>query len=99
MPDGGVLRVKGRLQSDWYRLQVIDTGHGMSEEQRTNLFHPFQSFFDGGTGIGMAIVYRIVQDHGGRLRVDSRPGAGTTITVELPTAGASVTLVSVEAPA
>jgi signal transduction histidine kinase len=47
----------------------------------------------------MAIVYRIVQDHGGRLRVDSRPGAGTTITLELPTAGASVTLVSAEAPA
>jgi two-component system, NtrC family, sensor histidine kinase PilS len=99
MPDGGRLRVVGQLQGDWYRLQVIDTGRGMSEEQRTNLFHPFQSFFDGGTGIGMAIVYRIVQDHGGRLRVDSRPGAGTTITAELPTVGSSVTLVSAEAPA
>jgi two-component system sensor histidine kinase PilS (NtrC family) len=98
MPDGGQLRVVGRLQGDWYRVQVIDTGRGMSEEQRTNLFHPFQSFFDGGTGIGMAIVYRIVQDHGGRLHVDSRPGAGTTITAELPTAGSSVTLVSAEAP-
>lgn len=99
MPDGGTLRVVGQLGGEWYRFKVIDTGRGMSEEQRTNLFHPFQSFFDGGTGIGMAIVYRIVQDHGGRLRVDSRPGAGTTITVELPTAGASVTLVSAEAPA
>lgn len=99
MPDGGTLRVAGRLSGDWYRIQVIDTGRGMTEEQRTNLFHPFQSFFDGGTGIGMAIVYRIVQDHGGRLRVDSRPGAGTTITVELPTAGSSVTLVSAEATA
>lgn len=99
MPDGGTLRVAGHLGGEWYRIQVIDTGRGMTEEQRTNLFHPFQSFFDGGTGIGMAIVYRIVQDHGGRLRVDSRPGAGTTITVELPTAGASVTLVSAEAPA
>jgi len=98
MPDGGTLRVVGRLAGGWYRLQVIDSGRGMSEEQRTNLFHPFHSFFDGGTGIGMAIVYRIVQDHGGRLRVDSRPGAGTTITIELPTAGASVTLVSAEAP-
>jgi two-component system, NtrC family, sensor histidine kinase PilS len=99
MPDGGTLRIAGQLGEEWYRIQVIDTGRGMSEEQRTNLFHPFQSFFDGGTGIGMAIVYRIVQDHGGRLRVDSRPGAGTAITVELPTAGASVTLVSAEAPA
>ncbi len=91
MPDGGTLRVVGcqlfsggQSSGDWYRLQVIQTGRGMTEEQRTNLFHPFQSFFDGGTGIGMAIVYRIVQDHGGRVRVDSRPGAGTAITVELP---------------
>ena len=99
MPDGGTLRVRGHLAGDCYRLQVIDTGRGMSEEQRANLFHPFQSFFDGGTGIGMAIVYRIVQDHGGRLRVGSRPGAGTTITVELPTGGANPTLVSAEAPA
>ena len=84
MPGGGTLRVVGRIDDDCYRFQVIDTGRGMSEEQRANLFHPFRSFFDGGTGIGMAIVYRIVQDHGGRLQVDSRPGSGTTITVELP---------------
>lgn len=84
MPEGGTLRVVGRLQADNYHLEVIDTGRGMSEEQRANLFHPFHSLFDGGTGIGMAIVYRIVQDHGGRLLVDSRPGGGTTITVELP---------------
>jgi signal transduction histidine kinase len=67
---------------------VIDTGRGMSEEQRANLFHPFHSFFDSGTGIGMAIVYRIVQEHGGHLGVESRPGRGTTITVELPAATA-----------
>jgi two-component system, NtrC family, sensor histidine kinase PilS len=88
MPAGGALRVVGRLGDDCYRIEVKDTGRGMSEEQRANLFHPFQSFFDGGTGIGMAIVYRIVQEHGGHLGVDSRPGGGTTITVELPTAEA-----------
>lgn len=96
MPDGGTLRVEGSLEDDFYRLRVIDTGRGMTEEQRANLFHPFHSFFDGGTGIGMAIVYRIVQEHGGKLRVESRPGAGTVIAVELPTASASVTLVSAE---
>jgi two-component system, NtrC family, sensor histidine kinase PilS len=87
MPTGGTIRLVGRLEGEIYRLQVIDTGRGMTEAQRANLFHPFQSFFDGGTGIGMAIVYRIVEDHGGRLRVDSTPGGGTTITVELPVAG------------
>ena len=84
MPEGGTLQVVGSLGPETYRFQVIDTGRGMSEEQRANLFHPFRSFFDGGTGIGMAIVYRIVQEHGGRLHADSRPGGGTTITVELP---------------
>jgi len=89
MPGGGTLTIVGRLDEECYRMQVIDTGRGMTEEQRANLFHPFQSFFDGGTGIGMAIVYRIVQEHGGRLDVESRPGGGTTITVELPAMPAS----------
>src|SRR5690606_14961939 len=70
MPDGGTLTVVGRLAADLYTLQVIDTGRGMSDEQLANLFHPFQSFFDGGTGIGMAIVYRIVQEHEGQVHVD-----------------------------
>ena len=56
----------------------------MDEDERARLFHPFKSFFDGGTGIGMAIVYRIVEEHGGRLTVESEPGRGSTITVELP---------------
>jgi two-component system, NtrC family, sensor histidine kinase PilS len=86
MPDGGTLTLAGRPEGESYRIEVRDTGRGMTEEQRTKLFQPFQSFFDGGTGIGMAIVYRIVQEHGGRLSIDSRPGQGTTIAVELPIA-------------
>jgi two-component system sensor histidine kinase PilS (NtrC family) len=87
MPEGGTLRVTTRAQDGDFALQISDTGRGMSERERANLFHPFQSFFDGGTGLGMAIVYRIVQEHGGRLDVQSRPGEGTTITVLLPLAG------------
>jgi two-component system sensor histidine kinase PilS (NtrC family) len=84
MPEGGTLRVVGRLSGGRYRLQVIDTGHGMSEEQQANLFHPFRTFFETGTGIGMAIVYRIVQSHQGAISVESRRDQGTVITVELP---------------
>jgi two-component system sensor histidine kinase PilS (NtrC family) len=87
MPGGGTLRVSGRLEDDFYRIRFTDTGHGMAIEEKANLFHPFKSFFDSGSGIGMAIVYRIVQDHRGEVKVDSQPGAGTTITVELPVAG------------
>ncbi len=84
MPGGGSLHIEGRLRGESYSIEFRDTGHGMSEEQRAKLFHPFQSFFDSGTGIGMAIVYRIVQEHGGSISVESRPAAGTRIVVALP---------------
>jgi len=86
MPSGGTLTIRGRVEDGIYRIEVSDTGRGMTEKERANLFHPFQSFFDGGTGIGMAIVYQIVEEHGGRLSVASELGAGTSITVELPLA-------------
>ncbi len=84
MPDGGTLAIRGRPRGDDYLIEFHDTGHGMSEQQRTALFQPFKTSFDGGTGIGMAIVYRIVQEHGGEVTVESLPGHGTTITVALP---------------
>jgi signal transduction histidine kinase len=48
------------------------------------IFTPFSTAFDGGTGLGMAIVRRIVEDHGGAIDVESRPGEGTTVTILLP---------------
>lgn len=84
MPEGGRLEVTGTLRDGAYEIDFADTGHGMSEQERANLFHPFQSFFDSGTGLGMAIVYRIVHDHGGTISVDSHPGRHTRITVRLP---------------
>lgn len=84
MPDGGSLEILGALRNGSYEIVFADSGRGMTEEERANLFHPFQSFFDSGTGLGMAIVYRIVQDLGGDLSVDSRPGRHTRITVRLP---------------
>ncbi len=84
MPDGGTLTVSGRLSDDLYRIEFRDTGKGMTDEERDKLFQPFKSFFSSGTGLGMAIVYRIVAEHRGDIRVDSHPGLGTTITIELP---------------
>ncbi|MDX1996937.1 MAG: ATP-binding protein, partial [Thermoanaerobaculia bacterium] len=85
MPAGGTLAIHGRRHGEHYEVSFIDTGKGMGPEERANLFHPFHSFFDQGTGLGMAIVYRIVQDHDGSVSVESNPAGGhTRITVELP---------------
>ncbi len=84
MPEGGRLDLVGRLEEGRYKVQFCDTGKGMSEKERTELFQPFKSFFGAGTGLGMAIVYRIVEEHGGNIEVDSRLGRGTVITVDLP---------------
>jgi two-component system sensor histidine kinase PilS (NtrC family) len=88
MPAGGTLTVRGAEEDGWYTIRFSDTGQGMSEEQVARLFTPFATAFDGGTGLGMAIVRRIVEDHGGAIDVDSRPGEGTTVTVLLPRPGA-----------
>jgi two-component system sensor histidine kinase PilS (NtrC family) len=85
MPDGGKLRISGLLTGETYTLSFRDDGCGMGEEQRRKMFHPFQSGFREGTGIGMAIVYRIVEEHGGRLEVESALDHGTEIRITLPT--------------
>jgi two-component system, NtrC family, sensor histidine kinase PilS len=84
MPNGGRLTVRGRLDDGAYSIVFTDSGRGMSERDLASLFQPFRTNFPSGTGLGMAISYRIVQEHGGRIDVASREGSGTTITVSLP---------------
>ena len=84
MTAGGNLTVRGREEDGWYSIRFIDTGRGMSPEQLARLFTPFATAFDGGTGLGMAIVRRIVEDHGGVIDAESKPGEGTTVAILLP---------------
>lgn len=84
MPEGGMLSVTGDLVDEDYHLSFRDTGRGMTDQERRKIFHPFHTGFAGGTGIGMSIVYRIVEEHGGDLEVESQPNRGTTIEVHLP---------------
>jgi signal transduction histidine kinase len=85
MPDGGRLEVRVEpAGAAGYRLVVADQGVGMTREERDRLFEPFSSKKPGGTGLGMAIVYQFVEDHGGRVSVESEPGAGTRVSVYLP---------------
>lgn len=84
MPGGGVLTVSTRVDGEAFVIVFADQGKGMSEEEQRALFQPFRTSFPTGTGLGMAITYRIVQEHGGRIDVDSQAGAGARITLSLP---------------
>jgi signal transduction histidine kinase len=90
MSNGGTLTVRTRVGEEEYRISFVDTGRGMSEVDQRRLFQPFRTNFPSGTGLGMAISYRIVQEHGGRIDVESREGVGTSITVALPRKGVAV---------
>jgi len=76
-----VEQVAGRVQ-----LAVVDDGPGMTAEQQAGVFHRFVSGRPGGAGLGLAIVHRLVTADGGEVAIDSAPGAGTTVRVDLPPA-------------
>jgi signal transduction histidine kinase len=83
MRDGGTLKVGiERLGDDW-QVSFADTGTGMTPQQTEKIFEPFQSNFEGGTGLGLAVVYQIVQAHEGKVWARSKPGQGTTFVVRL----------------
>jgi two-component system nitrogen regulation sensor histidine kinase NtrY len=84
MAAGGVLRVRTAPEPEGVRIEVEDTGPGLTDDQRTRLFTPYYTTKRGGTGLGLAIVQGIVSDHGGRIQVRSNPGEGTTFTLLLP---------------
>ena len=73
------------------RITVADAGPGMSRAELDRAFDDFYTTKDGGTGLGLSIVRRLVLDLGGALRVDTRPGEGTRVTVELPAAAGEET--------
>lgn len=65
-------------------ITVSDTGSGLDQEEMKRLFEPFYTTKQGGTGLGLALVYRIVEAHGGRIRASGEKGKGTVFTISLP---------------
>src|SRR3954466_5760390 len=85
MPNGGRLQLVAEVESaEGMVLTVRDEGVGIPPEERDSLFQPFHGTFAKGSGLGLAIVHRIVADYQGEIRVSSKPGAGTTVSVRLP---------------
>ena len=88
MPDGGELRVSAVATGGRLVMRVADTGEGIAAGDLGHIFEPFFSTKADGTGLGLALVHRIVQDHGGEIDVQSRPGVGSAFTLTLPAAHA-----------
>ena len=66
-------------------VEIRDTGPGIDNKDMPFIFDPFYTTKPSGTGLGLAITRRIIEEHRGRIKVDSHPGEGTTITIYLPT--------------
>jgi signal transduction histidine kinase len=81
---GGEVRIAVKQQHENVLISVIDTGSGMSGEDRARLFEPFFTTKPSGTGLGLAVSLRIVENHGGRIDVKTSPGTGSEFTVILP---------------
>ena len=84
MPEGGRLRIRTQRLEDGARIEVEDSGQGLTEEECARLFTPYYSTKRHGTGLGLAIVQSVVADHHGKISVSGRPGHGATFTIDLP---------------
>jgi len=86
MPGGGLLRLSGQVLEDnrWIQLSIQDTGVGIPPEDMNKLFDPFFSTKEGGVGLGLSIAHRIIDQHRGKIQMESTPGKGTLFTLWLP---------------
>jgi signal transduction histidine kinase len=91
MPTGGTLTIRACITDDQHvQITFQDTGCGMAPETLARAFEPFYSTKgEYGTGLGLAICRQIIDNHRGTIRLDSTSGAGTTVTITLPWAGAT----------
>ena len=89
MPQGGVLKVTTARNGSMARLEVTDSGEGIAEDQLESIFNPFYTTKPTGVGLGLAIVSKFVDSHGGKISVVSTAGKGSTFRVLLPMGSAS----------
>jgi two-component system sporulation sensor kinase B len=91
MPSGGILSISENTENSTIQITICDEGIGMSQLQISRLGEPFFSTKDTkGTGLGMMVVFRIIESMNGKIKVDSKPGEGTKIVLQFPTSALSV---------
>ena len=83
MPNGGTLTAQAEELGKRARVTLADTGVGFTSVQLEKVFEPFQSGFNDGTGLGLALVYQIIRGHQGTIRVDSEAGKGARFVIDL----------------
>jgi len=84
MPDGGNLKIAFGVGDAFVDISFLDTGCGIATEELGHVFDPYYTTKTNGTGLGLMIVRRIVEDHGGEIEVASKPGQGTCFKIRLP---------------
>ncbi len=89
MPHGGELTVSACIDNSYVKIIVSDTGRGIRESDLKNIFMPYFTTKEGGTGIGLSTSRRIIEGHKGRLKVESQLGVGTSFIITLPVEGRS----------
>jgi two-component system nitrogen regulation sensor histidine kinase NtrY len=80
----GEIRISSRRSGDRFVIVVADTGSGMDKEVLARIFEPYFSTKDSGTGLGLPISKKIIDEHRGSIRIGSEPRGGTVVTIELP---------------
>jgi two-component system sensor histidine kinase HydH len=83
-PEAGVVTIRIRRANDSTEIAITDNGIGIPKDQTESIFNPFFTTKPTGTGLGLPIVAKIVDEHGGKLTVESEPGKGSTFRVLLP---------------
>ncbi len=84
MPSGGEICLRCMQEADSVRLEVVDEGVGIANENLERIFDPFFTTRPDGTGLGLSIAYQIINAHGGHLSVSNNPRAGVTFRIVLP---------------
>jgi len=90
MDGGGRLNVRIGEEKAHFFAEIEDTGCGIPEEHLKNIFNPFFTTKDRGSGLGLSIVRKIIEGHKGEIMIKSRAGVGTTVTIKLPRAPSSL---------